>query len=459
MSLSIDSSVETLRSLVTGIALPNYRQSLTEAVDGRDFNLLFRRAAFKPIGKPILEFLLQRRDIFKIDIDSKGATSGTALEIAVRANNLEARKLLQSQVSAFASSIAALQQKVPTDKFTNDKVFAFTNDNVDTDIVTQYYTTPSLGNLLLGISGFSALEFVKKGIDYILMVDTSKRVMFFWKNMAEIIKNSNNRLECIEKIKENLVLNKEEYQISDEIAEYYKSTERLPAFWLTSNEYFDRVSKIFKKGKFAFLQGDLTNLATCQKIRETFNLLELKTGALYVSNLHDFVSKFTEYGECLKCLLEKGTVLIDTEPLNFQYLPFLRKLFKGPVTIAGINSFKIINQDPEFDWRAVQRIRIIDSLNIKDLYPIIGLANDIPEGEDIFLLFGILMKYFKIEEVEFNNKLLIKELSRLQIAIKDPEKQQQALRQAIANIVYPNEKTSSRGSGGGGGGGGGGSKE
>jgi hypothetical protein len=71
---------------------------VTEPFKERNFNLLLRQSAANKITQEILEFLLQNLSSLNIDINSKGKTSGTVMDVAINNKNEEAISLLKKYV-------------------------------------------------------------------------------------------------------------------------------------------------------------------------------------------------------------------------------------------------------------------------------------------------------------------------------------------------------------------------
>ena len=67
---------------------------LLRSLEERDLNLLFRQASQRKETLPLLEFLVENSGILGIDIRARGATSGTALDVATKFKNSEAIPIL-----------------------------------------------------------------------------------------------------------------------------------------------------------------------------------------------------------------------------------------------------------------------------------------------------------------------------------------------------------------------------
>lgn len=64
-------------------------------INDEDFNLLFRRLAMKPKYVGLLNLLLENKNAYKINIKSQGKKSGTALDVAIKYNNIQAIEFLR----------------------------------------------------------------------------------------------------------------------------------------------------------------------------------------------------------------------------------------------------------------------------------------------------------------------------------------------------------------------------
>ena len=64
----------------------------------KNFNFLTRFACSQSKYLPLLAFLLTFKSVFKIDLQDRGKTSGTAFDVAQKVNNIQALELLQKSV-------------------------------------------------------------------------------------------------------------------------------------------------------------------------------------------------------------------------------------------------------------------------------------------------------------------------------------------------------------------------
>lgn len=74
-------------------------KSLNTSLLEKNFNLILRQAAANAKYFPLLKFLLEQGIYFKIDLTARGATSGTALDVARKFSNSAAIELLQKFAS------------------------------------------------------------------------------------------------------------------------------------------------------------------------------------------------------------------------------------------------------------------------------------------------------------------------------------------------------------------------
>jgi hypothetical protein len=69
---------------------------LLQTVTKRDFNLLLRQSSTDPVLINLLQYLLQHRFSLDIDLESRGNTSGTAMDVAFKYKNQKAIDLLKT---------------------------------------------------------------------------------------------------------------------------------------------------------------------------------------------------------------------------------------------------------------------------------------------------------------------------------------------------------------------------
>lgn len=87
-------ALATLKDLIEKLQSP----VLTKALEERNFNLLLRQSCANKALTELTKYLLGVRFVLEIDLNSKGKTSGTALEVATKESNEKAVQLLKEEL-------------------------------------------------------------------------------------------------------------------------------------------------------------------------------------------------------------------------------------------------------------------------------------------------------------------------------------------------------------------------
>lgn len=224
----------------------------------------------------------------------------------------------------------------------NHRLFLTSNERGFDQTLEKYAQAEATGNTLIGVSGFFILDLaaarqVKPLIKNIILLDRSDRVQFFWHAINEIVKTSSHFLEATQKIKQHLLNEKNRYFSSgwdyndDKRYEFTLSTLenhiRLNLSWLSSEEKYGKIHKIFIKNRFTFLKLDFfedrsfPDLANCLKTKN------YQVDTLYLSNIWEYADSLEQrqnYYRNIKQIILPATSLILTnsgrcikcEPLN-----------------------------------------------------------------------------------------------------------------------------------------------
>jgi hypothetical protein len=253
-------------------------------------------------------------------------------------------------------------------------------------------------NLAIGIGGFCTLDLasVRDNIRYILIVDPSVSTEIFWKKMVPIIQNAEGRKDCEKKIHQNIIKCIEKYgHLDEKMDEHYISLLIKGTSWLSTEQRFSHIQKIFKDNHFAFIRMDLIDNVACRKIQTFHESHGLIADIMYISNVINFIhaEDLNKFGSSLSMLTTSETIFIDVEEEEYKITPNLAERFCYLSDCICFASNYDIKSLPQLKLRTKQRG------DIEKFYPIIKLAGKI-ELNKLFYAFGMFRDYYEQEEME-----------------------------------------------------------
>ncbi|MES2122631.1 MAG: hypothetical protein V4492_07640 [Chlamydiota bacterium] len=184
------------------------------------------------------------------------------------------------------------------------RVFLHSNEDCQEETLQMLSEKPVAGNTAVGVSGFFLLDAVAarsdKGsstIENIVLIDCSLRIEHFWKEMERIMGESSVRMEVIDKVRGLLENEKERYfcgsscrdpaeVAKSEVAHFDKGVTEGRS-WLSKDENFEKIKKIFDAKKFVFLRMDLVDTSSIGVLCEVLKSQSLSVDMLYASNVTD----------------------------------------------------------------------------------------------------------------------------------------------------------------------------
>lgn len=188
---------------------------------------------------------------------------------------------------------------------------------------------PVIYETILGVGCFFTLDVASlqgtksidksRSIKHIIIFDRGYRVEHFWQNAEKIIKESENRLEVIEKIKALLKTHAnyyfKEYRNSDspeqeaanECAVFDTAIEKHYS-WLSDDIRFEKIKNIFINNCFYFGRVDLFRKLSLDWFKEAMNANKLD--AAYLSNLGEFCLNEEDYQAGMDQILSPETAVI-----------------------------------------------------------------------------------------------------------------------------------------------------
>jgi len=193
---------------------------------------------------------------------------------------------------------------------------------------------PIQGNAVIGVAGFFLLNVValrgtrcdqaQGSIDHIILIDRSLRVEHFWKEMQPIISSATTRFGVLNKVHELIESHKERYfsggkETCDEYIaiEMHLLSKNLAAgvSWLSSDEQFRRVKRIFDNQTFIFKRLDLCDLDAFTQLGQILKERKISIDTAYISNCMEFVIPQPEQLFYFKSSLEQ-IIAPDTQVIH-----------------------------------------------------------------------------------------------------------------------------------------------
>lgn len=302
----------------------------------------------------------------------------------------------------YNSYIASVKPHVENDFFSRHQVYVTTNELNHDDVLVSLKKVAAIGNLIIGTSGFCTLNLasVRKEVNYILIGDPSAAAKLFWENMASIIRESKDRLDCVKKVQKNL-MRKRHYYFTDPAkvwAQEYSNDIKAPSSWLYDDERYEKIKNIFVRYAFAFCLLDFTDTEACLEISEIHRRNGLVVDTIYTSNIHSFIEadKFASYERSLECLMGPDTIVVDTEEQSFKIGSLLSSMFADRFLQAYILYSRGYGL-PESQFWATQRFRLRAGQPVRKLYPIMALESAAPST--LFYRYGLSRGYYSEEEI------------------------------------------------------------
>lgn len=224
-------------------------------------------------------------------------------------------------------------------KHTDGKLFLTTNEEGGQSTISELSEEPIYGNTIVCTSGFFGLNVAaKRGstskinqnkIEYLVFVDNSKRVEKFWKQLEFIIRESDSRGEVKNKTIELLKKCPQDFFPGEAVEELKSSVKNLEReissgdSWLSNEEQFQKIKKIFDKNHFVFLPIDLCHKKSIENLSSGMLRNSMKADLLYLSNVREYAEKdgrianFRNSMEALLHSINNNNFCIDTIPRSY----------------------------------------------------------------------------------------------------------------------------------------------
>lgn len=233
--------------------------------------------------------------------------------------------------------------KIPTPEKEENRLFVTTTES-NCEIVLAEAANYKVGaaKVALFTSGFFGLNLAStrgtqssfdERVEYLLNVDNSKTLEYFWENIKPIIV-SNGREGTIEKISEFIVKNHAKlyqnrkcsckcpcssFKIAQGAVHSLGMEIKKGLSWLSSDDKFGRIQTIFKANKFAFVRADLTDEKATEAIASALKTGNFSLDSIYLSNVREYteynkkLELFQKAMEKLKAVSTPETLVVDTK--------------------------------------------------------------------------------------------------------------------------------------------------
>lgn len=229
-----------------------------------------------------------------------------------------------------------------------DKLYLVTNEGKAGDTLKIAKNSPvQEATVVLFASAMFGLNYaaargantkIDRRIEHLICVDNSHAIKLFWECLTPIITKSNNRKECIKKIIAMVNKNVDQFypmdvQVLGQCSKPQWVARCLETWldnldddindgtsWLSTDQGFLAIQKIFKNNNFAHISGNLFSSDLTQNIVSTLDAMKLKLDSIYLSNIaevarvNDTIDDYRSAIKVFKTVSTPSTLFIDTCP-------------------------------------------------------------------------------------------------------------------------------------------------
>jgi hypothetical protein len=166
-------------------------------------------------------------------------------------------------------------KSIPEDERKFTRKFLFSNELNQEKTLEYLKTEKSFGDTFVGTGCYftlNAFSIRPQKVDHLIVIDISVGVQNFWKTIEKIALNSRNSIEALQGlITEFPSHSKEEFLYANS--------------WISSDDQFIKVKKLFSEGKFVFLRCDILNSGNSSLIGEALKRSNKEIDTIYHSNI------------------------------------------------------------------------------------------------------------------------------------------------------------------------------
>ena len=196
---------------------------------------------------------------------------------------------IASETACSSENFSELFSDIPPPAQPLGCFWLFSNENNQDKTLQELEQRPAHGNIFIGTGcAFSLDAFSVRGqanasnrevVDHLIIMDISPQVQTFWATIGKIVKESESRIEALEKLK-------------IAFPNHPVSNCALGRGWLATDAQFERVKRVFIDNKFAFILSDITNAETLKQIGARLQRSRCTVDTIYESNIASFARSY-----------------------------------------------------------------------------------------------------------------------------------------------------------------------
>lgn len=285
----------------------------------------------------------------------------------------------------FQNDFASIPDSIPE---TREQEFCLSTNELDQmKTLDTMKREPLVGDALLSVSTFHGLNvFAARGkknkqtLNYIIMIDNSLRVQFFWKEIQKIVSECSLKEDAFKAVK-SLILEQSELFWNSSLKFWSRKDQRYKnskewteeaiqkldeevchtkLSWLSTQKRYEKVKRVFEKGHFVFKCIDLCDHAKVRILSKVINELGITLDTVYISNIPEWVEAkqhlpfFYRAINELRQSMTNQTLLIDTKPRPTRSEPLMQRVRRKIRTANLQESFPPTFQSSEFALSSIE---------------------------------------------------------------------------------------------------------
>jgi hypothetical protein len=168
----------------------------------------------------------------------------------------------------------------------------------------------------------------KQKIKYLICLDNSKRVEYFWKKFQRLMLSHQSRDQVVSAMSLMIINKSEKFYDSDSQAyadnaiTFLADEIEAGISWLSNDQSFNVIKKIFDKNRFIYKNLDICDETSMREIVKVLEKNQIVFDLVYFSNIREYAEdekRLPKYAKGLKALqsvMNEDTIFIDTYPRN-----------------------------------------------------------------------------------------------------------------------------------------------
>jgi hypothetical protein len=215
------------------------------------------------------------------------------------------------------STINNIMGSIPPSELRTGYLYLVTNEE-DTKCLKELAETPAMGNAMMGVGVMCLLNMASiRGslagagpqIEHIIAFDYNVVVQSFWQQMEPLLKSATDRIDALAKIKD--LLSKRRVEYFGEGSTNFEHLEKEVALgksYLSTDERFEKIQKIFTSNQFYFAPLDLFDSEKFGGLHRELKQRDITIDTMYISNIMmlerciNRVQVPTRLDQCMKSL-------------------------------------------------------------------------------------------------------------------------------------------------------------